>query len=561
VGILAVTRGHGCRRLALLLLVLLVIELLLTETSTLQSLQLRASRAATQRHAYSVQSGPQAELLALASQAASRSATWTGADGRGRTIVLTVASSSDASLLSSYLGHASAAGVLPALVVVVLDGAAAELAARRGALVHRSSISPSAGPTPPLFGSDGHEAPSAHHASDPPLRAASRRAVSLAWRHASVLLAAGFSVWVADPRVVWRRPPQSSPAAAAAEGPADECDAAFLSDAPFGTRLAVPRAASTGRLDADDSSRDGSTTAENSGDAVLWRDPAVSPALSYFRASASTAAWLAATANALDVMLIGDGGMVPGEASGGAGDGVRAGGGGGTARDADAVRSGKGGNEPWRAGGEAANALLSAAVARCANSGDRPLGGGRIFTASTTAAAGSDARCPRPCVLPVAWFPNWLRYSQQRVAPDPVAVGATWLPPQTLELRLREEGLWAGDTGGGQRAGGSDAVDTGGGVRVVGGSNAANTGVGPGVVGGSDAANTGGGHSEERFLAYHEVVLSNGLSNAYNALRSALAIAQLTNRTLILPRLSSRHLHGAPYAVDAGHTYIHYIYI
>ena len=206
------TRGRGCRRLALLLVVLITISILL-ETTTLQSLQPRASRAAAaaaQRNAHNAQGGPQAELLALASKAASLSVAWTGGGGGGGSgiVVLTHASSYDIPLLSSYLGHASAAGVLPALVVVALDDAAAELAARHGALVHRAAISPSADPiiaSAPLYsvGSDGHETPPAHHASAPPLRASS--STSLAWHHASLLLAAGYSVWVADPRVVWRR--------------------------------------------------------------------------------------------------------------------------------------------------------------------------------------------------------------------------------------------------------------------------------------------------------------------------------------------------------------------
>ena len=43
----------------------------------------------------------------------------------------------------------------------------------------------------------------------------------------------------------------------------------------------------------------------------------------------------------------------------------------------------------------------------------------------------------------------------------------------------------------------------------------------------------------ERFLAFKELLINNGLSNTRNALRSALAIAELTNRTLMLPQARS----------------------
>ena len=57
----------------------------------------------------------------------------------------------------------------------------------------------------------------------------------------------------------------------------------------------------------------------------------------------------------------------------------------------------------------------------------------------------------------------------------------------------------------------------------------------------------------ERFIAFKELVIDNGLSNTRGALRSALAIAQMTNRTLILPHFYSRHLHGEPYRVGADY--------
>ena len=49
-------------------------------------------------------------------------------------------------------------------------------------------------------------------------------------------------------------------------------------------------------------------------------------------------------------------------------------------------------------------------------------------------------------------------------------------------------------------------------------------------VGGAQAA------APERFIAFKELLINNGLSNMRNALRSALAIAEITNRTLILPQ-------------------------
>ena len=50
-----------------------------------------------------------------------------------------------------------------------------------------------------------------------------------------------------------------------------------------------------------------------------------------------------------------------------------------------------------------------------------------------------------------------------------------------------------------------------------------------------------------------ELLINNGLSNTRNALRSALAIAELTNRTLILPQFWSRHLQGEPYRVGVDY--------
>ena len=43
--------------------------------------------------------------------------------------------------------------------------------------------------------------------------------------------------------------------------------------------------------------------------------------------------------------------------------------------------------------------------------------------------------------------------------------------------------------------------------------------------------------SGERFIAFKELLINNGLSNARAALRSALAVALLTNRTLVMPKV------------------------
>ena len=131
--------------------------------------------------------------------------------------------------------------------------------------------------------------------------------------------------------------------------------------------------------------------------------------------------------------------------------------------------------------------------------------------------------CPRWCVLPAPLFPNGLQYFQHRVPHSttppsrPVAILANWLPRLQLRYRMREEGLWRADPPDEQAP---------------------------------QAPHEGG---PERFIVFKELVINNGLSNTRNALRSALAIAQITNRTLILPQLWSRHLHGEPYRVGVDY--------
>ena len=63
--------------------------------------------------------------------------------------------------------------------------------------------------------------------------------------------------------------------------------------------------------------------------------------------------------------------------------------------------------------------------------------------------------------------------------------------------------------------------------------------------------------SDERFIAFKELIINNGLSNARNALRSALALASITNRTLILPPYWSRHLRGEPHRVGVDYYFDH----
>ena len=127
--------------------------------------------------------------------------------------------------------------------------------------------------------------------------------------------------------------------------------------------------------------------------------------------------------------------------------------------------------------------------------------------------------CPRWCLLPASHFPNGLATFQQPVSEraarwvQPVAILADWVPSCRFEYRLREAGLWQTQPG--------DRSD-------------------------ADAP-------DEKFVAFKELVINNGLSNTRNALRSALAIADLTNRTLILPPMWSRHLVGNPYRVGADY--------
>ena len=131
------------------------------------------------------------------------------------------------------------------------------------------------------------------------------------------------------------------------------------------------------------------------------------------------------------------------------------------------------------------------------------------------------ASCLRWCVLPPDFFPNGLQFFQQRLPQlreppvQPVAVILDWTPRGRLRTRLLDEGLWR--------------------------------------VGSPEADAEGALARGERFLAYKELVINNGLSNSRSALRSALAIAELTNRSLILPPFWSTHLRGDPHRVGADY--------
>lgn len=156
------------------------------------------------------------------------------------------------------------------------------------------------------------------------------------------------------------------------------------------------------------------------------------------------------------------------------------------------------------AGGEMEGRVLSQALTAACVPADMQSRDEVAAEAEHSAHAGAD-ECPRWCVLPAALFPNGLQYFQQR-APQtasrrvqPHAVLANWVSQPQFEYRLREEGLW--------RLNDEQSV-------------------------GEQAA-----ASDERFLAFKELLINNGLSNTRNALRSALAIAELTNRTLILPNV------------------------
>ena len=153
------------------------------------------------------------------------------------------------------------------------------------------------------------------------------------------------------------------------------------------------------------------------------------------------------------------------------------------------------------------------------------MAGDKSAVCSNTSDAG-DRACVAPCTLPARVFPNGLRAFQQPMDDDatgplavrPLAILADMGHGPRHEYMLREIGMWRS---------GADADVRG---------------------------QSGGG---ERFIAFKELIINNGLSNARNALRSALALATITNRTLILPPYWSRHLRGEPYRVGVDYYFDH----
>lgn len=186
-------------------------------------------------------------------------------------------------------------------------------------------------------------------------------------------------------------------------------------------------------------------------------------------------------------------------------------------------------------------AALADEFARCTGNGER-----------------GSAPCPRMCLLAESAFPNGLSAFQQpaeqpkeeeeagraegreaKSASSPVAIVADWPPPPRLEYRLREAGLWR--VPGPWQPVRRQPLQPRPQQQSV---------TGPG----RDTHPRNGGEVEgERFVAFKELLINNGLSNARNALRSALAIAQVTNRTLILPPFWARHLRGMPNRVGADY--------
>ncbi len=315
------------------------------------------------------------------------------------------------------------------------------------------------------------------------------------WRSLATLVQAGMRVWLSDLRVLWQRPPAPAGSAEDATMVAEGCEVAFAKAAPAPAGEASAAAES----------------AEDAPGSEAALHPSV--ALGLYGGGARTVQWLARL---------------------------------------------------QRPGGSEAGvpALLRREARRCAGA---RRGGAR------EGAEPSD--CPRWCVLSSATFPNGLATFQQPMllraegafggassavaarpaAPaKPVALVADWVPPARLEFRLREARLWkANATGSGSAVASSKALAaaSGGAPRA----GAARGGVARGGAARGGGFGAPGERRTERFLAYKELLINNGLSNARNALRAALAVATLTNRTLILPPFWSRHLEGEPYRVGADY--------
>ena len=170
-----------------------------------------------------------------------------------------------------------------------------------------------------------------------------------------------------------------------------------------------------------------------------------------------------------------------------------------------------------------------------------------------TESASSKVGCPRLCTLPPRIFLNGVAAFQQPDAgegaeaergrsiqdgggPTHFAIHADWPPSERYEYRLREARLWHATRDWQPKLSQQQLLPqhqpqprqwpqnrqprlpAQRGRLQLGGS-----------------ARSASAHlAVERFIAFKELLINNGLSNARNALRSALAIAQITNRTLIL---------------------------
>ena len=318
------------------------------------------------------------------------------------------------------------------------------------------------------------------------------------WRLMSVLARAGVRVWHCDVRTLWLHQPLSAASAAALPS---NCDAALAASSPA---LHSTNRALTGDEE----------------------DQPLTAALSVFDGAPHIADWQLHMARRLEV-----------------------------SRPSQTALGGDGTDATFAVEDEVA--ILAHELQRCTTSHAQAV------------ASGS---CPRWCTLPPALFPSTLRAFQQptddadegppaRVTP--MAILADALPSGVpYEYRLREAGLWhlsgtpswQRDTREVGRNPRSPAAAPGGGDDSTGGrqrppalpARATQLQALPSSPGGVPP-------SPERFIAFKELLINNGLSNARNALRSALAIAQITNRTLILPPLWSRHLRGEPHRVGADY--------
>ena len=343
-------------------------------------------------------------------------------------------------------------------------------------------------------GVDSHALPAASVRSHPAAR----------WRLMAMLASSGLRVWVCDVQTLWLRGPLHAASAAALP---TGCDAAFALGSPPASHALISPSISVRSSD-DEASRERTSTS-----------------LAVFAAGSVVARWQLRMASLLD--------------------------------------------EPYspqqttrHEGADASSDALARELARCA--ANRAAHGSvpapHVARDEDSELEGSSsAGCLSWCTLPPSIFPNALRAFQQPTD-DGGAGGADGAPSHGLvsasvtarnytailadavprgvafEYRLREAELW--------HAPGAPSWlppprrTTKPDIPQPRTKSTPRTNAAP------DAAS-----ESERYIAFKELLINNGLSNARNALRSALAIAQVTNRTLILPPLWSRHLRGGPHRV------------